>query len=464
MTKRAILVAGTVSGVGKTTIATGLMGALKRRGLRVQPFKTGPDYIDPTYHTSVTGEVSRNLDTWMLDGDTVIELFNRASAGKDIAVIEGVMGLYDGRSATSGEGSTGELARLLGVPVILVVDSRKGARSLAAMVLGYRDFDPALRLAGVILNGTGSDRHYQLCREAVEHYTGVPVVGYLPRNEHLALPERHLGLVPIVEGEVAEETLENLITQCEATLDVSGILTIAERFSPQLAVAGSFPASPVTSQVRIAVARDRAFSFYYQDSLDLLEAWGAELVPFSPIEDEDLPPDTAGVYLGGGFPELYAAELAANTAMRQALKTKGGEGMPIYAECGGLMYAAEGIITFDGSRHAMTGLLPGWAEMQGQRVAMGYAEAETLRPNLLADKGTILRGHLFHWSKMPPPGPGSAYRILPPREQFEGLIGGPRGNVLGSYFHVHFGSKPSLAKRFIASCAYWRYARTAGTI
>ena len=205
---RAIVIAGTTSGVGKTTVATGLMGALRQRGLKVQPFKTGPDYIDPSYHTWVTGEASRNLDTWLLSHDAVLELFSRAMAGKDIAVIEGVMGLYDGHSSLNEEGSTAELAKLLGAPVLLVVDSRKGARSLAAMVSGYQAFDPALNLGGVILNGIGSDEHLRFCREAIEHYTGVAVLGYLPRRDNLSLPERHLGLIPTVEGPAGEEFLE----------------------------------------------------------------------------------------------------------------------------------------------------------------------------------------------------------------------------------------------------------------
>ena len=226
---KAIVVAGITSGVGKTTIAIGLMRALRRQGYKVQPFKTGPDYIDPSYHTWVTGEVSRNLDTWLLSRDAVLELFARAMLGKEIAIIEGVMGLYDGRSSVSDEGSTAELAQLLGAPVLLVVDSRKGARSLAAMVAGYRDFAPDLNLGGVILNGIGSDRHLELCREAIEHYTGILVLGYLPRRDYLSLPERHLGLIPTVERPASDQFLERLVAQCESTFNITEILRLSEK-------------------------------------------------------------------------------------------------------------------------------------------------------------------------------------------------------------------------------------------
>jgi len=238
---RAVVIAGTTSGVGKTTISVGLMGALRRRGLKVQPFKTGPDYIDPTYHTWATGEISRNLDTCLLPRNAIIELFTRAGRGKDIAVIEGVMGLYDGRSSLGEEGSTAELAKLLRAPVLLVVDSRKGARSLAAMVCGYKAFDSSLNLAGVILNGIGSDEHLRVCQEAIEHYAGVSVLGYLPRRNNLSLPERHLGLIPTVEGLTDEGFLTRLVAHCEANFSIPQILRIAERADTPVVEPSLFP-------------------------------------------------------------------------------------------------------------------------------------------------------------------------------------------------------------------------------
>ncbi len=447
---KAVVVAGVTSGVGKTTLATGLMGALVKRGLKVQPFKTGPDYIDPTYHTMVTGVCSRNLDTWLLSPDIIIELFNRAVGGKDIAVIEGVMGLYDGRSSTNEEGSTAELAKLLEAPVVLVVDSRKGARSLAAVVAGYRDFDPSLRLEGVILNGIGSDGHLSVCREAIEHYTGVPVLGYLPRNKELTLPERHLGLVPTVEGGVNEDTLERLVAQCETTLDIPRILRVSESADFPKTAARLFPPAPVAAVARIAVARDKAFSFYYQDSLDLLEARGAEIVSFSPLEDSGLPPDIAGIYIGGGFPELYAADLAANTPMKEAIRLAAKRGMPLYAECGGLMYLGKSIGDFQGNEFTMVEAIPVTSQIKSPRLSLGYRTVQALRDGPLLRRGETVRGHEFHWSVLRNGSEGAnAYRIT---ERGDGIEGFQKQNLLASYIHLHMGSLPGMASRFIENC------------
>ena len=446
---RAIIVAGATSGVGKTTVATGLMGALCRRGLKVQPFKAGPDYIDTSYHTWVTGSPSRNIDTWMLPREAVIELFERAVAGKDIAVIEGVMGLYDGRSSTNDEASTAEVAKLLGAPVLLVVDSRKGARSLAAMVGGYRDFDPALKLVGVILNGISSEMHLDLCRDAIEHYTGVKVVGHLPWHGGLSLPERHLGLVPAVEEPAGEDFRRELIAQCEATFDIPEILRLAAQAVVPHVESELFPAERRTPVAKIAVARDKAFSFYYQDSLDLLEAWGAELVPFSPIDDQELHRGVSGIYIGGGFPEVFAGELAENSSMKEAIKRAASSGMPIYAECGGLMYLGTSIIDFDGKEHVMTGILPVVSRIDKRKLSLAYRTVEAIADGPLLRKGETARGHEFHWSNLEGPiGPHSAYRVLG-SDTLEGL---QTGSVLASYVHIHMGSRPSLAPRFVNVC------------
>lgn len=450
---RVIVVAGTTSGVGKTTAATGMMGALRRRKLRVQPFKTGPDYIDPTYHTWATGEVSRNLDTWMLSPAAVIELFRRAAAGKDIAVIEGVMGLYDGRSATSEEGSTAELAKLLGAPVLLVVDSRKGARSLAAMVAGYRSFDASLQLGGVILNGIGSDRHLKLCREAIEHYTGVEVVGHLPRRDNLSLPERHLGLVPTVEGPVEEDFLERLVAQCEATFNLPQVLRLAERAAVPEAEPVLFPPAPQPAVTRIAVARDSAFSFYYQDSLDLLEARGAGLAPFSPLRDWSLPPGVSGLYIGGGFPELYAAELAENRSLRDAVREAAGRGMPVYAECGGLMYLGQSLRDMEGREYPMAGAIPVSSRIDSPRLSLGYRTVEALNDNPVLRRGETVRGHEFHWSVLGDgAGAGNAYRVLGKDGGESRREGFRERNLLASYIHLHLGSRPEMASRFVENC------------
>jgi len=451
---RAIVIAGTTSGVGKTTVATGLMGTLRQKGLKVQPFKTGPDYIDPSYHTWVTGEPCRNLDSWLLSGDAVLELFGRAMKGKDIAVIEGVMGLYDGHSSINDEGSTAELAKLLGAPVILVVDSRKGARSLAAMVSGYKAFDAALNLGGVILNGIGSDDHLRICREAIEHYTKTAVLGYLPRRNNLSLPERHLGLIPTVEGPAGREFLKSLVEQCQATLDIPRILSLSEQAAVPEAKAALFPQEPKPTLARIAVAQDRAFSFYYQDSLDLLGAWGAEIVPFSPLQDRELPQGISGLYIGGGFPELYAAELAENKSIKDAIKTAAGRGMPLYAECGGLMYLGRSIRDLEGREYTMAGAVPVSSQIDSPHLSLGYRTVKALGDGPILKRGETVRGHEFHWSVLEKNADTpNAYSIIDKGKRREGF---QKGNLLASYIHLHLGSLPSMVGRFIENCQKFR--------
>ena len=451
---KAIVIAGTTSGVGKTTVAIGLMAVLRRQGLKVQPFKAGPDYIDPTYHTWVTGASSRNLDTWLLPRDAVIELFTRAMAGKDIAVIEGVMGLYDGRSSLSEEGSTAELAKLLGAPVLLVVDSRKGARSLAAMVAGYQTFDSSLRLGGVILNGIGSDEHLRLCQEAIGHYTGIEVLGYIPRRDSLSLPERHLGLIPTVEGSVDEGFLKHLVAECEATFDIPQILRLSDQSVAPEADPVLFPPVRKPPVAKIAVAKDKAFSFYYQDSLDLLEAWGAELAPFSPLQDADLPRDISGLYIGGGFPELYTVSLADNESIRKAIKAVTKLGMPVYAECGGLMYLGQSIQDLQGAKYPMVGVIPVSSRIDSPRLSLGYRTVQALSDGPILCQGEIVRGHEFHWSILESSAEASnAYRILEKDGRQEGF---QRNKLLASYIHLHLGSLPSMALRFVENCRQFR--------
>lgn len=454
MTIPRLVIAGTSSGVGKTTVTAGVIAALRGQGLRVQPFKCGPDYIDPGYLSLAAGLPCRNLDTWMLSHESMIELFTHAARGADIAVVEGVMGLYDGRSGLESAGSTAEVARWLRASVILIIDVAKMSGSAAAIALGYRRLDPEVNLAGVILNNIASPSHLRWVTEAVEKRAGVPVYGYLPKNAEISIPERHLGLVPIAESGEFSQFAERLREQIQSTVDVAAILRLAGTTEPLPQVTGGklFPQKRESVRANIAVAHDEAFSFYYQDNLDLLAAWGAELRLVSPLHDSDLPSDTQGVYIGGGFPEMHASELAANTGCKRALVEAAAAGIPVYAECGGLMYVSQGIIDFEGNKHTMVGLVPGWAEMQKKRVRMGYAVAETLKDSILARKGERLRGHLFHWSSLTQPTESAAYRILEPAEQLEGFILGPESNILASYLHLHFGSGDSLAKRFIESC------------
>ena len=455
---KAIVIGGTVSGVGKTTISIGLMAALCRRSIKVQPFKTGPDYIDPSYHTMVTGAESRNLDTWMVPSGSIRELFHRAMRGKEMAIIEGVMGLYDGRSAITDEGSTAELAKLLGVPVILVLDSKKGARSLSAMVMGYQNFDRAVNIGGVILNGIGSDSHLKLCRESIEHYTGLPVLGHLPKGGDFSLPERHLGLVPTAERPATQDFIEKLTAQCESTFDLDKIVKLAERCSIPEPASTLFPDKSLTSVVRIGIARDKAFSFYYQDNLDLLEAWGAELVPFSPLKDVTLPEGLSGLYIGGGFPELYAAELAENYSLRQQIKNCVEQGMPVYAECGGLMYLGNRIHDFESHEYPMVGAINSDSRIDNHRLTLGYRTVEALSDGPLMGKGEVARGHEFHWSVLDgAQDKQNAYSVLDKNRCIEGF---QKSGLLASYIHLHFASLPAMPDRFIKNCKKYRVRAT----
>jgi cobyrinic acid a,c-diamide synthase len=371
-------------------------------------------------------------------------------AGKDIAVIEGVMGLYDGRSSLHEEGSTAELANLLGAPVLLVIDSRKGARSLAAMVGGYQAFDPSLRLGGVILNGIGSDTHLKLCQEAIEHYTGIPVLGYMPRRDSLSLPERHLGLIPTVEEPANREFLELLVAQCEATLNIAQILRLSEQAMTPSPESLLFPPVRKPAVTKIAVARDKAFSFYYQDSLELLEAWGAELAPFSPLQDTDLPRNISGLYIGGGFPELYAEGLADNNSIRQAIKAAARHGMPVYAECGGLMYLGKSIGDLEGNEYTMVGAIPVSSRIDSPRLSLGYRTVQALGDGPILRRGETVRGHEFHWS-VPKSNAdnANAYHILEKEERREGFH---KKKLLASYIHLHLASLPHMAPSFVENC------------
>ena len=447
-----IVIAGVSSGVGKTTIAAGIMAALTRRGYVVQPFKAGPDYIDPSYHQVACGLPCRNLDTWLLPHGAVVELFQRATSGRDLAVVEGVMGLFDGHSGLSEEGSTAELAKLLGAPVILVLDASKVGRSVAAEVLGFQHFDQQVGIAGVVLNGVSGPGHLEFCKPQVEGTTGLPVLGYMPYREHLRQPERHLGLIPTVEGTVVQGWYERLVGQVEETIDLDGILRIAANAHSPVAEPTLYPTEPQPSRAGIAVAMDKAFSFYYQDSLDLLEAWGAELLPFSPLTDNSLPPGAGGIYIGGGFPELYARELAENMAMKQAIREAARQGIAVYGECGGLMYLGQELADFQGEVHEMVGLIPVSSSMSESRLAMGYREVHALADGPLLSHGQRVRGHEFHWSTQEeaPSEQDAVYRVLDQQGRLEGFRS---GSVGASYIHLHLGSDPRLVPRFVETCA-----------
>ncbi len=447
-----IVIAGVRSGVGKTTIATGIMAALTRRGYKVQPFKAGPDYIDPSYHEVACGVPSRNLDTWLLPHAAVLELFQRAAARSQISVVEGVMGVFDGHSSLTEEGSTAQLAKLLGAPVVLIADASKVARSVAAEVLGFQKFDPGLNVAGVILNGVGSDRHLEFCKPQIEATTGIPVLGYLPRKEEFIQPERHLGLIPTVEGTVARQWYDSVINQVEATMDVDAILKLANTAKTPPASPAIYPDEPLPARATIAVAQDKAFNFYYQDSLDLLSAWGAELVPFSPLEDDKLPAGVGGIYLGGGFPELFSSQLSENAPMHQAMRKAVAEGVPVYAECGGLMYLGKSLSDLDGVTHAMLGVIPAESAMSQTRLTLGYREVESCSDSPVLPRGQRVRGHEFHWSTLAqqPEPEESVYKVVDQDNRPDGFR---TGNVWASYVHIHLGSRKGLAARFVETCA-----------
>ncbi|MFN3533526.1 MAG: cobyrinate a,c-diamide synthase [Candidatus Brocadia sp.] len=446
-----LLIAGTHSGVGKTTITLGLMSALVKKGYRVQGFKAGPDYIDPSHHTAITGRPSRNLDTWLMSRDVCLEVFERAMAGSDIAMIEGVMGLYDGCLDGTELGSTAHLAKILDVPVILVMDAKGMSRSAGAIVLGYKHFDKDVKIQGVILNRVKSERHYTSIKKSVEDSCNTPVLGYLPFDEKIILPERHLGLVPSVEQELSKSVYQKIGNLLSTTVDIDKLIGIAS--SPS-----NLPAFKKTIfceinerfNFRIAVAVDEAFNFYYQDNLDLLELYGAELTYFSPMYDKYLPADIHGLYLGGGFPELHAALLASNTTMKESIRKAHKKGVVIYGECGGMMYLLEQLVDFKKKTHEMCGILKGMTKMENKRQGLGYITVQAIHDNLLCKKGDRFKAHEFHWSSLHvPEDTRFAYAISKCDDNKSRPDGLFTDRVLVSYTHVHFATDPNLVKHFL---------------
>jgi len=454
-----VVIAGTHSGCGKTSVSLGLLRALSRRGMAVQPCKVGPDFIDPSLLSVAAGRPARNLDSWMLPHPTVVEVLARGAERAQVTVIEGMMGLYDGRGGAGDAGSTAEVARLLSAPVILVIDVGGSARSAAATALGFSAFDPRLNIAGVIANRAGGAAHIQTLRDALAS-SGVPLLGTLPWDERLRLPERHLGLVPAAEAS-PEAAIEALADAVAAYVDLDAVLRIA-RTAPPVVVHGplAFPPIPAPAAVRIGVARDEAFSFYYHDALEMLEVYGAELIPLSPLHDEVLP-DVDGLYLGGGFPEVHARDLAENTSMRRDVAAAIRAGMPVYAECGGMLYLSEAVV--DGSRRAeMVGALAASARMHGRAVALNYVTVEAEADTLLLRAGESVRGHEFHWSTLEPSAPlPLAYRCTGGAGIEDGRDGVFTGTLLATYTHVHFAAMPEMAARFVEACRRFAASRAA---
>jgi cobyrinic acid a,c-diamide synthase len=449
---KGLLVAGTASGVGKTTVALAIMAGLRRRGLAVQPFKCGPDFLDTGHHTRICGRVARNLDTWMLSVEANRSVLGNAARGADAIVAEGMMGLFDGKNGSNEIGSSAEIAKLLRLPVVLVVDAAKSARSVAAVVLGFEMFDTDLRLAGVILNRVARERHYEMVREAIESSCTTKILGWLPHESAIAIPERHLGLHGAAEQSADSQTaIDAFAALADKHLNLDGLL----KLECGLDMARVGPARVVTSSsadvVRVGVPSDHAFSFYYEDNLDLLREQGAEIVWFSPMTDASLPSRLNALYLGGGYPELHAKQLSNNRPMLEEVRTFAASGRPVYAECGGMLYLSERL-SVDEDSYAMAGVLPLSMQMTDRLVQFGYVTVEFTEDCLLGRKGTVVRGHSFHHSRIASQREiATSYHVqysISGKEEQEGFR---QGNVLASYIHLHFRANPAVAENFVAA-------------
>lgn len=452
---KSIIIAAPVSGSGKTTVTIGIMECLKRRGLKVAPFKVGPDFIDPGYHRIATGQPSLNLDGWMCPPQTVREIFSAHSADADIAVIEGVMGLFDGSSGKSDDGSTAQIARLTGATVFLVVDAKGFARSIAALIKGFAEFDPEVRIGGVIFNNVSSENHARILREAVEAtLPSIPVVGSIRRDSTLHIPSRHLGLLTAEENELSARYLDQLAKVILSSIDLGLLWALAGAGDVLELPHQQKSAAP--ADVRIAVARDRAFCFVYESNLQLLRECGAELITFSPLTDSALPENISGVYLPGGYPEAYAAELSANAAMVAALRGAIEAGMPVYAECGGFIYLTAGVKAHGEAKRPLqdfVGIFPVVTTMLPQRKALGYREIKLRAASILGAADVVARGHEFHYSETTamPAEFERLYQVSKGGKDL-GAEGYRYKNCVASYIHLHFGSNPAMATALVESC------------
>ncbi|MGD9731724.1 MAG: cobyrinate a,c-diamide synthase [Desulfamplus sp.] len=499
---KGFVIAGTGSGSGKTTITLGILAYLSKLGYKVAPFKVGPDFIDPGHHTAITGKISRNLDSWMLSRETNQKIFDRGcgdsrdnfakgcrdsrdndspdnyniSTAADIAVVEGVMGLFDGYSGTSEAGSTAQMSKWLNLPVVLVVDARSMARSAAAIVQGFENFDPEVKFAGVIFSKTGSLRHYDYLKEAVEANCKMPCLGHIPRTPEIAMPERHLGLVTSDEHKLSSDLIGKIIDIIDKNTSIKSMVEnllycqTTQKKKTQGKIAQH-------NRIKIAVARDKAFCFYYQENIEALERYGAEIVAFSPIQSPALPSDISGIYLGGGYPELFAQELCDNKSLIQEIRQNSLRGMPIYGECGGFMYLCS-TITITGmnenstesdkalttelskspKRYPMTGCFPFVAVMSKKMRSLGYRQITLRQDTVIGKKGDVLRGHEFHYSSLEDENSNTfelkqVYQTTARNGQEITLNGYQINNTLGSYLHVHFESMEcGAAEAFVDAC------------
>lgn len=457
--QRRIVIAGTGSGVGKTTLTIGIMAALRRRGLAVQGFKCGPDYIDPTYHTAVTGRPSRNLDAWMVGREAMIEIYQRGNVDADLSVIEGVMGMFDGKNPLTDEGSTADIGRILSAPIVLVVNIASMARSAAAIVKGFQQFGRGDHIVGVIVNRAGSSGHYNMVKQAIEQECGIPVLGYLPRDTGLELPERHLGLIPSIERGELEPFFDLLSEKVSAHIDLDLLLDLAaaEPIESAPFLFNSKDESANSRRIKIAVAKDSAFHFYYEENLELLEARGAECVYFSPLAGEVVPAEADGLYIGGGFPEEFAERLAEDEKVKSSIRSRIEEGIPTLAECGGFMFLTEYIVDTAGKAYPMVGLIPGKVTMQTKLAALGYREVEGAGENFLLPSGEQARGHEFHYSTFQANEEANVTAAFQSKgrqgTKAEGCL---KGNLVSGYTHLHFASNPGMVERWIHACELYQ--------
>lgn len=451
-----LVIAGTSSSVGKTILTAGLIAAFKARGLTVQSFKVGPDYIDPAYLAHVSGRPCRNLDSWMLGEGALRQVLAQGALGADLALVEGMMGLFDGRGGNTDGGSTADVARIIKAPVVLVIDVANMAESAAAVALGFKTYSESPKIAGVLLNNVGSDGHRRSVEDAIWGTAKLPVLGALRNMPQLDIPERQLGLLPVTENKEWDRTVGVLAETIARDVDLDLLLRIANKAElVPLVPKKVFQGKPAAGErVRLAVAYDEAFNFYYPENLELLEEHGAEVVPFSPLEDAHLPQQAAGLYLGGGFPEVFVEPLARNRAMAESIQRAYRSGLPIYAECGGLMYLGRSLRTESGAAHTMADVIPVDVEMDGQLHRFGYRQILTLEDSILSPRGQFYRGHEFHWSRITGHNGGlkSAYQMLNAEGEVIGYEGFVGPNLLASYVHLHFGQNPLLVEKFVEHC------------
>ncbi len=479
---KGFVIGATGSNTGKTTISLAILAYLKQQGYKVAPFKVGPDFIDPGHHAKIAGRTSYNLDSWMLSHSYNQKLFEAKINHCDIAVVEGVMGLFDGYDGLSEAGSTAQMAKWLNLPVILIVSAKGKARSAAAIVKGFETFDPELNIAGVIFSQTGSPRHYDYLKKAVEQSCTTRCLGFMPRNDSIVMPERHLGLVTAEELDIKPEVLSTLTSMVHDHIDMDALISSLDPYEskekktqnphdlPGIHISGidiskkaPMGKSPTGDKSpTIALAKDKAFCFYYPDNIEVLKQWGARVVEFSPLNGDTLPQDVDGVYLGGGYPEIFAQKLTENKPLLNQIKSLSNKGMPIYAECGGFMFLCDQMSGMDESAsYTMSGCFDFKVQMSKKLRSLGYREITLTCDTIIGNKGDVLRGHEFHYSSLKNPETDieNVYHVTSRAGQDISLKGYQINNTLGSYLHIHFGSNANCAKKLIATCLTYKQTK-----